>query len=559
MKELLNVQNLSIRFGNKQVLSNVSFAIGKGEVMGLVGESGSGKSITSLAIMRLLDEKSATVTGSILYNDKDLLLLPQQEMQRYRGTQIAMIFQEPMTSLNPVYTCGHQVAEGLIVHHKLSKQAARKRSIELFEEVQLPRANQLFDAYPHQLSGGQRQRIMIAMALACNPQLLIADEPTTALDVTVQQSIIELLQTIIANRGMSLLFISHDLGLVASIADNVAVMHKGEIVEMGTADAVFHHPQQAYTKGLVASRPNVKQHLRRLPTIAHFLETAAPLINNTITQQDVVARHAKLYAQEPLVQVNKLTTQFITSKNFIGKPTAFVNAVNEVSLAIYPGETVGLVGESGCGKTTLGRSILQLIPPNTGSVLFNGTELTTLSSAEMRSIRKQIQIIFQDPYSSLNPRMRIGEAITEPMWVHSLGKNDAQRKEKAIYLLEKVGLLPEHYQRYPHEFSGGQRQRVCIARALALEPQFIICDESVSALDVSVQAQVLNLLADLRDEMGLTYLFISHDLAVIKHFCDRILVMQKGKIVEEGYPEELFTQPKEKYTADLIAAIPQLY
>lgn len=558
MNTILSVRELYLHFGQTSVLKNIHFDIEAGEIMGLVGESGSGKSVTSLAIMRLLDEQKAKLSGTILFEGKSMLDLSEEAMRTYRGRKIAMIFQEPMTSLNPVYTCGNQVAEALMLHEKLNKEQAKLRTIELFEEVQLPRAAQLFDAYPHQLSGGQRQRVMIAMALSCNPSLLIADEPTTALDVTVQQSIVDLLKKIRAERGMSMLFISHDLGLIANIADKVAVMYKGEILETGTAQQVFHHPVHPYTKGLIASRPDITKSVHRLATVSDFLQHNELPESNTITAAEVLARRTQLYSQAPLLKVDQLRTSFPTAKNFMGKATAFVHAVNDVSFAVYPGETLGLVGESGCGKTTLGRSVLRLIEAQSGSILYKDTDVMTLGAGAMRSLRKEMQIIFQDPYSSLNPRMRVGDAIMEPMIVHNIGKNNQERKEQVLYLLEKVGLLPEHYHRYPHEFSGGQRQRISIARALAMKPQFIICDESVSALDVSVQAQVLNLLADLRDEMGLTYLFISHDLAVVKHFCDRLLVMNKGSIVEDGYPVDVFQAPKESYTAGLVAAIPHI-
>lgn len=558
METLLTIEHLNLSFGTNRVLKDISFRIEKGAILGLVGESGSGKSVTSLAIMRLLDPRQARLDGKILFAGKDLLSLSEEEMRLYRGQKIAMIFQEPMTSLNPVYTCGQQVAECLILHKKLSKAEARLQTIALFEEVQLPRPDQLFDAYPHQLSGGQRQRVMIAMALSCDPELLIADEPTTALDVTVQESIVQLLKKIRAERGMSMLFISHDLGLIANIADDVVVMYKGDLVEQGPALQVFKQAHEPYTKGLIASRPDPNHRVHRLVTVADFLAGKSLPESNTVSAEEQDIRRAALYLQEPLLKVEHLNTRFPVAHNFMGRPTAFVQAVDDVSLQVYPGETLGLVGESGCGKTTLGRSILRLVEHNSGSIVFKGKDISSLSQKALRSGRKDMQLIFQDPYSSLNPRMRVGDAIIEPMIVHHLGKNHQERKARTINLLEKVGLQADHFNRYPHEFSGGQRQRICIARALALEPSFIVCDESVSALDVSVQAQVLNLLSDLRDEFGLTYIFISHDLSVIHHFCDRMMVMNKGKIVEEGYPEKLFTEPQTEYTRKLIGAIPKI-
>jgi peptide/nickel transport system ATP-binding protein len=475
-----------------------------------------------------------------------------------------MIFQEPMTSLNPVFTCGFQITEAIRLHLNVSKAEAKERTIDLFKEVQLPRPEAIFDSYPHQISGGQKQRVMIAMALSCNPEILIADEPTTALDVTVQKTIIELLHKLKAERNMSLVFISHDLGVISEIADRVLVMYKGEVIEEAAVKTLFSHPKHPYTKGLLACRPVPALHLKKLPVVADFLDTenkkAASIekIREGYAYEpgEIAERKEKLYAQEPLLRIGQLNTWFPTKKNLLGKPKEFVKAVKEVSFDVYPGETLGLVGESGCGKTTLGRSILRLIEPTSGSINFENTDLRALKKNDLREIRRDIQIIFQDPYSSLNPRLTVGDSLMEPLQVHQFYANNTKRKKRVLELLERVNLLPEHFNRYPHEFSGGQRQRIVIARALALQPKFIICDESVSALDVSVQAQVLNLIRELQDEFKLTYIFISHDLAVIKHISDRMMVMNKGEIVEMGDPDEIYYRPKEEYTKKLIASIP---
>jgi len=561
---MLSVNGLTIQFktpnGLFDAVKGISFQLAKGETIGLVGESGSGKSVTALALMRLLDDRNSMVDGQVLLDKISLFKLPENEMRTVRGNRMAMIFQEPMTSLNPVLTCGFQVTEAIQLHLGLSKAQVKAKAIQLFEEVQLPNPHAIFENYPHQLSGGQKQRVLIAMALSCNPEILIADEPTTALDVTVQKTIIELLQKLKNERGMSLIFISHDLGVVNEIADRVLVMYKGEIVEEAPVKTLFKHPRHPYTKGLLACRPSVNYHLKKLPVIADFMD------NDTTIEQirelykypekEIVARKKKLYSQQPLLKVNELSTWFPVSSGVFGQSKNVVKAVNKVSFDVYPGETLGLVGESGCGKTTLGRSILRLIEPTSGSITFEDIDVRGLDKNTMRRMRRDIQIIFQDPYSSLNPRLTIGESIMEPLQVHQLYKDDTQRKQKVMELLERVNLLPEHFNRYPHEFSGGQRQRIVIARALALQPKFIICDESVSALDVSVQAQVLNLIRELQEEFNLTYIFISHDMAVIKHIADRMLVMNKGEIVEMGYPGEIFNHPKEEYTKKLIASIP---
>jgi len=561
---MLSVSDLTIQFktanGLFDAVKGISFSLAKGETIGIVGESGSGKSVTSLALMRLLDKGNSAVSGKVMLDDISIFDLHEDEMRAVRGNRMAMIFQEPMTSLNPVLTCGFQVTEAIQLHLGSTKSEAKALTIDLFKEVQLPRPDEIFDSYPHQLSGGQKQRVMIAMALSCDPDILIADEPTTALDVTVQKTIIDLLKKLKDERGMSLIFISHDLGVVNQIADRVLVMYKGQIVEQAPAKTIFKDPQHPYTKGLLACRPSAKYHLKRLPVIADFIDNDITI--NDIREvynypkKEIAERNSKLYSQQPLLQVKDLSTWFPVSSGIFGQSKKMIKAVNKVSFNIYPGETLGLVGESGCGKTTLGRSILRLIEPTAGSINFEGNDLRGLNKTDLRNIRRNIQIIFQDPYSSLNPRLTIGESIMEPLQVHNLYKNDTQRKQKVLELLERVNLLPEHFNRYPHEFSGGQRQRIVIARALALQPKFIICDESVSALDVSVQAQVLNLIRDLQQEFNLTYIFISHDLSVIKHISDRMMVMNKGEIVEIGDPDDIYTHPKEEYTKRLISAIP---
>lgn len=566
--EMLNVTNLNIAFHNQednswlQAVQDISFKIEPGKILGIVGESGSGKSVTSFSIMRLHDPANSKISGEITFNEINLLDVSAATMRSYRGNRIAMIFQEPMTSLNPVFTCGFQVLEAIVLHQKVDKKTAKQMTLALFKEVQLPRPDHIFDSYPHQLSGGQKQRVMIAMALSCNPELLIADEPTTALDVTVQKNILELLLKIRKERHMAMIFISHDLGVISEIADDIAVMYKGQIVEQGSSSAIFKDAQHPYTKGLLACRPAPERLLKKLPVVADFLSGNSSVNvahlekSNTYTPEEITTRRSSLYNQPPLLEVRNLCTWFPIKKGFFGTAKSFVKAVDDISFDVFPGETLGLVGESGCGKTTLGRSLLRLTEPSSGTILFNKVPILDLGASAMQSIRKDVQLIFQDPYSALNPRMTIGNALLEPLAVHGIFDSISDRKEHIIGLLKKVDLKADHFNRYPHEFSGGQRQRIVIARALALQPKFIICDESVSALDVSVQAQVLNLLRDLQQEFGLTYIFISHDLAVVKHISDRMIVMNSGKIEESGFPEDIYHNPQTAYTKKLIAAIP---
>ena len=578
-KPLLEINNLVTEFhtedGIVKAVNDVSFSLNRGETIGIVGESGSGKSVTSLSVMQLIASPPGRISnGEILFHSEngtvDLLKCSKKEMRNYRGNDIAMIFQEPMTSLNPVFTCGEQVAEAIILHQKVSKKEAKKLTIDLFKQVELPRPDAMFDAYPHQISGGQKQRVMIAMAMSCNPSVLIADEPTTALDVTVQKTILELMLQLQKKHDMGILFITHDLGVIAELADKVVVMYKGKVVEQGNVLDIFTNPQHPYTKGLLACRPPLNRRLTWLPTVSDFMtidnngkmhETNKSVADVTeglvISPNETAKRHEKLYQQKPILEIKNLKTHFPIAKNLFGKTTAVVKAVDDVSFDVYPGETLGLVGESGCGKTTLGRTILKLVEPTEGRIIFKGEDITDLSPKEMRAYRKEMQIIFQDPYSSLNPRITIGEAIMEPMRVHKVFNSEKERKARVMELLKRVSLLEEHFYRYPHEFSGGQRQRICIARSLALNPKFIICDESVSALDVSVQAQVLNLLNELKAEFKFTFIFISHDLSVVKFMSDRMIVMQEGKIVELRLADEIYANPATTYTKELIDAIPK--
>jgi peptide/nickel transport system ATP-binding protein len=577
---LLEFKNLVTEFHTEgkvvTAVNNISFTLNKGETIGIVGESGSGKSVTSLSAMRLVPSPPGKIAGGeILFHKKDgetvdFLQISEKEMRQYRGNEIAMIFQEPMTSLNPVFTCGDQVMEAIMLHQSISKSEAKDLTIKLFEEVQLPDPERIFNTYPHQISGGQKQRVMIAMAMSCQPSVLVADEPTTALDVTVQKTILDLMQKLQKEHDMGILFITHDLGVIAELADKVVVMYKGNIVEQGSVWDIFNNPQHPYTKGLLACRPPLDKRYTFLPTVGDFMQTneKGENIANDISVEDftkdlVVSKAERdkqqkaLFAQEPLLQIKNLKTYFPIRNGFFGGITDYVKAVDDISFDVYPGETLGLVGESGCGKTTTGRTILRLNEPTSGQMIYKGKDIADFNEQELREFRKEVQIIFQDPYSSLNPRMTIGNAIMEPMQVHGILANDEERKKRVEELLEKVSLGAEHFNRYPHEFSGGQRQRIGIARALAVNPKFIICDESVSALDVSVQAQVLNLLNDLKQEFGLTYIFISHDLSVVKYMSDRMVVMQNGKIEEMGDADQIYLEAKTQYTQRLISAIPE--
>jgi peptide/nickel transport system ATP-binding protein len=558
-KPLLSINNLEISFkregGYNAVIRNISYDLHENEILGIVGESGSGKSVSSLAIMGLLPAHiSKTSDGTIVFQGKNVANLNEKEVQNLRGNEIAMIFQEPMSSLNPSLKCGFQVQEILLQHTKLSSSETKAETLSLFEKVKLPDPQILFEKYPHEISGGQKQRVMIAMAIACKPQLLIADEPTTALDVTVQKEIIQLLKDIQQETGMSIIFISHDLSLVSEIAHRVLVMYQGEIVEQGEVTQIFKNPKHNYTKALIASRPSLEIRLKRLPTIQDFLNDN--INSEIVTPKNRAQFHEKLYNQQPILEVINVEKEYFSAAGFFGKKSGF-KAVNDVSFKLYEGETLGLVGESGCGKSTLGNAILQLDKATAGQILYRGQDITKLGGAEIKKLRKEIQIIFQDPYSSLNPRIPVGKAIMEPMQVHGLYKNDKERKAKTIEILERVGLGGDFFNRYPHEFSGGQRQRIGIARTIALQPKLIVCDESVSALDISVQAQVLNLLNELKENFGFTYIFISHDLAVVKYMSDQVLVMNKGKIEEIADADELYANPQKEYTKKLIDAIPK--
>lgn len=556
--KLLEIKNLSISFGKRkastEVIHNISFELKQDEILGVVGESGSGKSVTALAILGLLPRKTSDTKGEILFEGADLLKEDTRILQTIRGNKIAMIFQEPMSALNPSLTCGYQVAEVLRLHLKMSSSEAKKETISLFEKVKLPRPLEIFKSYPHQISGGQMQRVMIAMAIACKPDLLIADEPTTALDVTVQKEIILLLKELQKETGMSLLFITHDLGLVSEIADRIIVMYKGDIVEEGLVADLFRAPKNEYTKALLASRPTLNVRLQKLPTISSIADGSFQ--PKEITPQQRALKHKKIYTQVPILEIKNLKKEYFSNAGFF-KPKRSIAAVDGVSFKVFEGETLGLVGESGCGKSTLGKAILHLEKASSGSIKYRGKELTTLGKSELRKLRKEIQLIFQDPFSSLNPRLLIGEALMEPMKIHGIGFSNNQRKEMAIDLLDRVGLDETFYHRYPHELSGGQRQRIGIARTIVMQPKLVICDESVSALDISVQAQVLNLLNELKNDFGFTYIFISHDLAVVKFMADQLLVMNNGKIEELGDADEIYANPTKPYTKKLIEAIPK--
>jgi peptide/nickel transport system ATP-binding protein len=562
---LLEIKNLSVDFitdaARFSAVRNISLTVNKGETLAIVGESGSGKTVTSLAILQLLPSPPAQyTTGKIFFSEDgrqqlDLLNLDQRSLRKIRGNKISMIFQEPMTSLNPVRTCGKQVIESMIVHKKISDKEAQKEAVSLFEQVKLPDPTGMLKRYPHQLSGGQKQRVMIAMAMSCNPSILIADEPTTALDVTVQKTILQLISDLQHKEQMGVIYITHDLALVSEIADKVAVMYKGEIVEVNTAREIFLNPTHPYTKALINCRPSPSSKGKRLPVVSDFMDPTFDLHKYDLAGGAV---KTTVTSNDKLLRVENLKVYFPEKKSFTGKVLKEFKAVDDVSFYVSKGETVGLVGESGCGKTTLGRALIRLIDPSSGNIFLNEKNIATISREELRKMRKDIQIIFQDPYGSLNPRLSIGDAINEPMKIHNMFPSQKQRKAKVMDLLQKVDLKPEHFSRYPHEFSGGQRQRICIARALGLNPEFIICDESVSALDVSVQAQVLNLLNDLKAELGFTCIFISHDLGVVHYISNRIMVMNKGKIEEEGTADEIFYHPKQNYTQQLIQSIPKV-
>ena len=556
--KILDVLGLNISFWeNKQkttVVHDIDFSLYENEILAIVGESGSGKSVTSKAIMGLLQDKNTHIKGRINFEETSLLSLSSKEFAKLRGNDIAMIFQEPMSALNPSLTCGFQVAEILLHHKKVSASEVKKEVLQLFEKVKLPRPQDMYTSYPHQISGGQMQRVVIAMAIACKPKLLIADEPTTALDVTVQKEILQLLKDLQKQTGMSMLFISHDLALVCELADRVLVMYKGDIVEKGTVKEIFEAPKKPYTKALLGSRPTLDMRYKVLPTIASIKDNS--FIPQNISSQQRAKKHQKIYTKTPLLRVENIAKSYFSNVGVFGQKQE-IKAVNGISFDVFEGETLGLVGESGCGKSTLGKVILQLEKATKGSIFYKGKEITSLKSKDLRSLRKDIQLIFQDPYSSLHPRKIIGQAIIEPMEVHGIGSSKRQRKEKALELLSRVGLEASYFHRYPHQLSGGQRQRVGIARTIAMEPKLVICDESVSALDISVQAQVLNLLNELKEDFGFTYIFISHDLAVVKYMADQLLVMNKGTIEEIGDADEIYANPVKQYTKKLIDSIPK--
>ena len=562
MHPLLEIKNLHILFEQEAVITdavqNISFTAARGKITAIVGESGSGKSVTALSVLQLLP-KQAKLKGEILFSPDGKEQIPLHDLSSkkindIRGNHIAMIFQEPMTSLNPVFTCGFQVMETLMKHKKITKKEAKQKTIELFRQVELPDPTAMIDRYPHQISGGQKQRVMIAMAMSCQPDLLIADEPTTALDVRVQKNILQLIKNLQQQNNMAVLLITHDLGLVADIADELIVMYKGKIAEQGNAATILKNPQHNYTKALLACRPAANSKGKKLAVLKDFLEPEESKKENEQVSPGSFTKN--IQQANTILSVQGLDVYFPSAKNIFGKPTSFFKAVDDVSFEVMKGEITGLAGESGCGKTTLGRAILQLIKPTAGQIILDGGDITTMQPGKLREIRKDLQIIFQDPYGSLNPRISIGNAILEALKVHSLYENNKMRKEAVIDMLEKVQLSADHFERYPHQFSGGQRQRICIARALVLNPSFLVFDESVSALDVSVQASVLNLVSELKTDFDFTAIFISHDLSVLHYISDRILIMNKGKIVEEGKADDVYFNPKMEYTQQLIDAIP---
>ena len=578
---LIEVKNLSIEFKiddqTIKVLRDISFNIPKGKTVGLAGESGSGKSVTALALLRLIPEPPGSITqGQILFNqptrkagsqtdrqsqtDKPVLSIksqdirqwPEKKMRKLRGNRISMIFQEPMSSLNPVFTVGNQIAEALILHKKMHQKQAYEQAGQLLKQVGVDKDR--LNAYPYQLSGGQRQRVMIAMAISCHPDLLIADEPTTALDVTIQKQIVHLIKSLQKQYNMSILFITHDLGLMAEIADQVLIMRAGKIVESATTANIFENPVHPYTRGLMACRPTLDKNSLRLPVMSDYMDKEGRAL--TPDKKEEVKAVKNLSSRDTLLEVRHLKKYFPLKKSFFGQVKTYIQAVDDVSFVLKKGETLGLVGESGCGKTTLGRVILRLLTATDGDIIYQGQNITHFTRKELRPLRKKMQVVFQDPYASLNPRLTIGSSIMEPMVIHQVGESKKDRIYKTEQLLERVGLSSDMRNRYPHEFSGGQRQRICIARALSVQPEFIICDESVSALDVSIQAQIINLLLDLQEEMDLTYIFISHDLSVVKFISDRVCVMNKGQIVEQNTSFDIYQNPKKDYTKRLLSAIP---
>jgi peptide/nickel transport system ATP-binding protein len=560
---LLSVRNLVVEFqtgeGITRAVNNVSFDIPTGKTIGIVGESGSGKSVTSLAVMGLLQKPAAKIPqGEILFNGQDLLKFDEAKMREIRGNQISMIFQEPMTSLNPVFKVADQIAETIRIHKDISKKEAWDRAVDLMNQVGIPNPSASAHKYPHEMSGGQKQRVMIAMAIACEPKLLICDEPTTALDVTIQKQVLDLLHGLQQKYHMSMMFITHDLGVIGDIADDVVVMYRSNVVEKNNAQEIFHTAKHPYTKGLLACRPNLGANPKRLLTVSDFMDENG--IEKRISPERVAVfdkETEKEKSSDILLEVKNLVTQFPIKGGFFGRTVDHFKAVNDVSFTLKKGKTLGVVGESGCGKTTLGRSILRLVEPSSGSIIYDGKDITHIYAEELRLLRRKMQIIFQDPYSSLNPRMTVSEILTEPLNIHKIGNSRQERLDMARELFEKVGLKASQLNRYPHEFSGGQRQRISIARALMLRPEFVICDESVSALDVSIQAQVLNLLLDLQEEFHLTYIFISHDLSVVNFIADEVAVMNGGKIVEMDKASNIYKNPKEAYTRALLSAIPK--
>lgn len=556
MDNLLEISNLHIQFSGqpKSVIEDLSFSVSKGEILGIVGESGSGKSMTALSIMNLLPQPnliSRSGKADFVCSDGkklDLFNLTERQVNNIIGKEICMIFQEPMTALNPVLTCGFQAGEQLRHHFSLSKSECKKKILEMFEKVKLDNAEKIFNSYPHQLSGGQRQRVMIAMAMSVNPSLLIADEPTTALDVTVQKEVLDLIRQLQKEFGTSVIFISHDLAVVKSISHNILVMRNGKIEEYKSTENIFKNPEAEYTRALLACRPKIGEKPPRLKSINDLM--------NAEQKTEILQSVKPDYSQKSILEVEKLNTWYLMGKN--KRLPVWFKANEDISLQLFRNETLGIVGESGSGKSTLVRSILQLVRPNSGKVFFNDVDLCSLKESKMRAFRQKLQLIFQDPYSSLNPQMKILDALYEPMKVHSVFGSKRERLDYIEYILDKTGLSSDSLNKYPHQFSGGQRQRVVIARALVLKPEIVFCDESVAALDVSVQAQVLNLLNDLKRELNLTYVFISHDLNVINYMSDRILVMQKGKIVEQGFSNDVISNPQNDYTQKLIDSIPHL-